>query len=98
MSRSTKQAIPEVKTMNAELFTLTYGALVVDLLRDLESEEEVNIQLEKMGYNMGIRIADDFLSKNPNIRRCTDLHQLAEVLSKHALKTYLGTVIISSNF
>lgn len=38
--------------MNAELFTLTYGALVVDLLRDLESEEEVNIQLENIGYSM----------------------------------------------
>ena len=90
MSRSSKQAIPEVKTMNAELFTLTYGALVVDLLRDLESEEEVNIQLEKIGYNMGVRIADDLLSKNLNIGRCTDVHQIAEVLSKQALKSYLG--------
>uniref|UniRef100_A0A914ZFR8 Trafficking protein particle complex subunit n=2 Tax=Panagrolaimus TaxID=55784 RepID=A0A914ZFR8_9BILA len=90
MSRSTKQAIPDVKTMNGELFTLTYGALVVDLLRDLESEEEVNIQLEKIGYNIGVRIADDLLSKNPNIGRCTDTHQIAEVISKQALKAYLG--------
>lgn len=90
MSRSSKQAVPEVKTMNAELFTLTYGALVVDLLRDLESEEEVNNQLEKIGYNMGVRIADDLLSKNPNIGRCTDTHQIADVISKQALKSYLG--------
>lgn len=90
MSRSTKQAAPELKTMNADLFTLTYGALVVDLLRDLESEEEVNAQLEKMGHNIGMRIADDLLSKNPNIGRCTEINQIAEVLSKHALKTYLG--------
>uniref|UniRef100_A0A7E4W3H7 Trafficking protein particle complex subunit n=1 Tax=Panagrellus redivivus TaxID=6233 RepID=A0A7E4W3H7_PANRE len=90
MSRSSKQAVPEVKTMNAELFTLTYGALVVDLLKDLESEEEVNIQLQKIGYNIGVRLADDLLSKNPHIGRCTDSHQIAEVISKQALKAYLG--------
>lgn len=33
---------------NAELFTLTYGALVVQLVKDYEDYEEVNTQLEKM--------------------------------------------------
>lgn len=33
---------------NAELFTLTYGALVVQLIKDYEDYEQVNIQLEKM--------------------------------------------------
>ena len=33
---------------NGELFTLTYGALVAQLLRDYEDDEEVNKQLEKM--------------------------------------------------
>ena len=33
---------------NGELFTLTYGALVAQLLRDHEDDEEVNKQLEKM--------------------------------------------------
>lgn len=93
MSRSTKQTVPEIKTMNAELFTLTYGALVVDLLRDMESEEAVNAKLEKMGHNIGMSIADDLLSKNPNIGRCTEMHQIAEVLSKQALKMYLGTYV-----
>uniref|UniRef100_A0AC34F3J8 Uncharacterized protein n=1 Tax=Panagrolaimus sp. ES5 TaxID=591445 RepID=A0AC34F3J8_9BILA len=73
--------------MNAELFILTYGALVVDLLRDLESEE-VNIQLEKIGYNIGVRIAEDLLSKNPNIGRCTDTHQIAEVISKQFFQLF----------
>ena len=33
---------------NGELFTLTYGALVAQLMKDYESDEEVNKQLEKM--------------------------------------------------
>jgi Transport protein particle (TRAPP) component len=33
---------------NAELFTLTYGALVVQLIKDYEDYQEVNKQLEKM--------------------------------------------------
>lgn len=33
---------------NGELFTLTYGALVAQLMKDYENDEEVNKQLEKM--------------------------------------------------
>lgn len=77
--------------MSSELFTLTYGALVVDLLRDLESPEEVNRQLDKIGFNIGLRIADDFLSKNLSVGRCKDMHEVSEIISKNALKTYLGT-------
>jgi hypothetical protein len=33
---------------NAELFVLTYGALVVQLVKDYEDYEEVNKQLERM--------------------------------------------------
>lgn len=33
---------------NAELFTLTYGALVIQLIKDYEDYTEVNKQLEKM--------------------------------------------------
>lgn len=35
-------------SQNAELFTLTYGALVVQLIKDYENYAEVNIQLERM--------------------------------------------------
>lgn len=36
------------RQINAELFTLTYGALVVQLVKDYEDYEEVNKQLDKM--------------------------------------------------
>jgi hypothetical protein len=76
--------------ISGELFTLTYGALVAELVRDLESPTEVNKQLDRMGYNIGLRLADDLLAKNPNIGRCTDAHQMADVLAKTAMKNYLG--------
>lgn len=50
----------------------------------------MNRQLDKIGYNMGLRMADDFLAKNPRIGRCSSMQQLAEVLAKSACKTYLG--------
>jgi len=46
---------------NAELFTLTYGALVVQLIKDYENYEHINAQLEKMfvfvalSYSQGIQ-------------------------------------------
>ncbi|CAK5099806.1 unnamed protein product [Meloidogyne enterolobii] len=53
MAKSTKQQQPsDSKMVSSELFILTYGALVNDLISDLESPEEVNRQLDKIGYNM----------------------------------------------
>eukprot|EP01034_Spumella_vulgaris_P029845 gene29845-36965_t len=37
---------------NAELFTLTYGSLVMQLIKDFEDVALVNEQLEKMGHNI----------------------------------------------
>lgn len=32
----------------AELFTLTYGALVANIVRDFDTDAEINEQLDKM--------------------------------------------------
>ncbi len=34
------------------------------------------------GYNMGVRLIDDFLSRNPNVGRCHDFRETADVLAK----------------
>ncbi len=34
------------------------------------------------GYNIGVRLIDDFLARNPNINRCHDFRDTAEILSK----------------
>ena len=43
------------------IFSLTYGALVAQILKDYESVDDVNKQLEKMGHNIGVRLVEDFL-------------------------------------
>ncbi|KAK0417005.1 hypothetical protein QR680_012789 [Steinernema hermaphroditum] len=91
MSKQSKTGgVVDSRKMSGELFTLTYGALVADLIRDFERPAAVNRQLDKMGYNIGLRLADDLLAKNAHIGRCTDLHQVADVIAKTALKNYLG--------
>ena len=57
----------DTKKVSGELFSLTYGALVAQILKDYENVDDVNKQLEKMGYNIGVRLVEDFLSRT-NIR------------------------------
>jgi hypothetical protein len=69
------------QTKNAELFALTYGALVVQLIQDYEDYAEVNKQLEKMGYNIGTRLIEEFLARS-SLGRCTDFKDVGEVVAK----------------
>jgi hypothetical protein len=48
---------------NAELFSLTYGALVGELVRDLETADEIQQQLDSMGHSIGIRCIEELLAK-----------------------------------
>ncbi|KAN0076928.1 NO signaling/Golgi transport ligand-binding domain containing protein [Tylopilus felleus] len=74
---------------NAELFALTYGALVVQLIQDYEDYAEVNKQLEKMGYNIGIRLIEDFLARS-SLGRCADFREVGEVVAKVGFKSFLN--------
>jgi hypothetical protein len=67
------------KRVSSELVTLTYGALVSQLLADLEDVEDVNKHLERMGYNIGVRLIEDFLSRSGS-GRCNDFRDAAEKL------------------
>ena len=42
-----------------------------------------------MGYNIGIRIVDEFLAKG-NITRCNNFRETAEMIGKVAFKMFLG--------
>ncbi|CAK9864755.1 unnamed protein product [Sphagnum jensenii] len=86
-----------VDRVNAELFTLTYGAIVRQLLTDFEEVEEVNKQLDTMGYNIGVRLIDDFLAKS-NITRCSEFKDTAEVIAKVGFKMFLGVSATVSNW
>ncbi|KAH9854192.1 transport protein particle complex subunit [Lenzites betulinus] len=75
--------------INAELFALTYGALVVQLIQDYEDYGEVNKQLEKMGYNIGTRLVEDFLARS-TLGRCADFRDVGEVVAKVGFKSFLN--------
>jgi len=85
-----KQAnVRDAKKVSGELFTLTYGALVSQLVKDFENDEEVNRQLEKMGYNIGVRLIEDFLART-NSNKCYDFRETADVIAKTGFKMFLG--------
>mmetsp|Transcript_4594 Transcript_4594/g.7146 ORF Transcript_4594/g.7146 Transcript_4594/m.7146 type:complete len:194 (-) Transcript_4594:111-692(-) len=79
---------------NAELFALTYGTLVTELVRDYESTEDINEQLEKMGYSIGVRCVDEFLAKADQagmvIPPCRAFAETAEVMAKTGFRMFLG--------
>jgi len=74
--------------MEGELLALTYGAVVARVLKDYERTEEVNTQLDKMGYNVGVRLVEDFLAKSRQ-GRCKNMQETSEVL-REAFRQYLN--------
>ena len=50
--------------ISVELVSLTYGTFVARLLKENDNAEEVNLQLLKIGTNIGNRLIDEFLSKS----------------------------------
>ena len=75
--------------VNAELLTLTYGAMVSQLIRDYEDPLEVNVQLEAMGYNIGVRVVDEFCAKSKGVR-CRNFRETMDTVAREAFKMFLG--------
>ena len=48
---------------NAEFFALTYGALVAELLRDIEDPAAITNELDRMGHSIGVRCIEEVLAK-----------------------------------
>lgn len=55
--------------------------MVSQMLRDFEIIEDVNKQLERVGYNMGMRLIEDFLSRS-NASRCADMRETADKIQQ----------------
>lgn len=81
---------------NSELLTLTYGALVTQIIRDFENIDDVNKQLERIGYNMGVRLIEDFLSRTASTR-CIDMRETADKIQQ-AFRMYLNVQPTISNW
>ncbi|XP_075983621.1 blocked early in transport 3 [Anticarsia gemmatalis] len=86
MSRQTSRLDP--KKVNSELLTLTYGALVSQMLKETENSDDVNKQLERIGYNMGVRLIEDFLARTTSTR-CLEMRETADKIQQ-AFRLYLN--------
>ncbi|CAD5125115.1 DgyrCDS13358 [Dimorphilus gyrociliatus] len=50
-----------------------------------------------MGYNIGIRLIEDFLARS-SIGKCKDLRETAEIISKNGFKMFLNITPIVANW
>lgn len=72
-----------IDKVNAELVTLTYGTIVAQLCKDFEGDyAEVNKQLDKMGYNIGLRLIEDYLAKSNTMKRCANFRETADMIAR----------------
>ncbi|KIW35200.1 uncharacterized protein PV07_01913 [Cladophialophora immunda] len=87
-----------VDKVNAELVTLTYGTIVAQLCTDYDYDyTQVNQQLDKMGYNIGMRLIEDFLARS-NTGRCGNFRDTAEMISKVGFKIFLNITPTVTNW
>lgn len=55
---------------------------MAQLCRDFPGDyPEVNKQLDKMGYNIGVRLIEDFLARS-NVGRCANFKETGEAIAK----------------
>lgn len=80
----------KTEKVNGELFTLMYGSIVSQLCTDYQRRfPKVNDQLYTMGYNIGVRLIEDFLARTA-LPRCENMVRTSEVISKCAFKIFLN--------
>lgn len=64
--------------------------MVAQLCRDFNNNyAEVNSQLDKMGYNIGLRLVEEFLAKT-GVARCLSFKETAEVVAKVGFRMFLN--------
>eukprot|EP01064_Diplonema_japonicum_P006409 TRINITY_DN1425_c2_g3_i1.p1 TRINITY_DN1425_c2_g3~~TRINITY_DN1425_c2_g3_i1.p1 ORF type:complete len:188 (+),score=40.39 TRINITY_DN1425_c2_g3_i1:55-618(+) len=89
LAKQGERAFEKMTKINAELFVITYGSLVTQLLEDTGGcVEEVNTQLEMMGYKIGVRLIDEYLAKANT--SCRTFKDTAEAIAKVGFKMFLG--------
>ena len=78
--------------VNAELFALTHGAFVRQILRDHEDDVEcANAALERVGRAMGARMVEEFLSRtNASGGACATFEEAVEMTTRVGLKMFLN--------
>lgn len=71
---------------------------MAQLCRDLDNNyAEVNKQLEQMGYNMGVRLIEEFLATS-GMGRCHSFKETADVISKVGFRMFLNVTPLVTNW
>lgn len=61
---------------------------MAQLCKDFENDyAEVNKQLDKMGYNIGLRLIEDYLAKSNTMKRCANFRETADMIARVSLHT-----------
>lgn len=78
--------------VSVELFTLLYGSIVAQLCDDFDHDyAKVNARLDKMGYNIGLRLIEEFLAKT-GLPRCHSFRDTADAITRVGFKMFLNIV------
>lgn len=51
------------------------------MLKEIDNSEDVNKQLERIGYNMGVRLVEDFLARTTS-GRCLEMRETADKIQQ----------------
>jgi len=83
-------AFAKSRKVSSELVGLTYGALVAQLLKDLEDVNQVNNKLDQVGESIGARLVDEVLAKS-GVKRCGGVFRDAiSLVANVGFKMYWG--------
>ena len=75
--------------MKNELISLTYGCIVRQIIEDCENDiSTANKELEQLGFNIGGRLIDEFLSRQDS-EPCKGFREVAEKVAL-GFKMFLG--------
>jgi len=89
LSRKGDVAWATMEKLNCELLALTYGAMVAQLLEDYQDCKIVSVELEKLGYSVGVRLVDEFLAKS-GVESCRSFQDTVEAVGKVGFRMFLG--------
>lgn len=99
MRQTGDQLYAGMEKMNPELFALFYGSFVTQLIQDHRDVEVVDVELYKIGYNMGVRMVEEFFAKS-GLESCATFFETVNVIANIALKMFLGVdadVVVSGS-
>jgi len=88
-ARTGEVVYASMEKINSELLSMTYGAIVMQMIKDYKDVKIVNNELDRFGYNIGVRLIDEFLAKS-GVASCSNFKETAQVIAKIAFKMFLG--------